>query len=322
MTVSSSFLVALQDCDNYAPAHVQEVLERVLDCGGLLSHACFARGNRVLVKPNLLRAHALTCTHPEIVRALCACLLDRGVRVRVADSPGFGAAPAVARAIGLEEALRPLGLQVENLTEPVPVPLQKGSATAASWGIARMALESDAIISVPRIKAHSQMRLTLAVKNMFGCICGLRKALAHAIQGRSQDEFCRSILTMYAALPPTAALVDGVVAMHKTGPSAGEAFPLGCVGASTDAMALDTALYALLGVKPMDIPLWHTAQSMGENVLPQAFSVNIEYSLQKPEEFYAKGFILPAVLKDVSFQPHRLLQSLAKRVWTRIKYAK
>ncbi len=127
---------------------------------------------------------------------------------------------------------------------------------------------------------------------------------------------------MYAALPPTAALADGVVAMHKTGPSAGEAFPLACIGASADAMCLDTALYALLGVEAAHVPLWRTAQGAGEHVWPQAFPVNIGYPLQKPEDFSVAGFTLPSVLKDVSFQPHRLLQSLAKRVWTHIKYAK
>ncbi len=186
-TMPAPLPVALQGCDEYTPARVQDAVERVLEHGGLLTHTCFSRGSRVLVKPNLLRAHALTCTHPEIVRALCVCLLDRGVRVRVADSPGFGAAPAVARSIGLEDVLRPLGLKVENLSDPVPIALQGdraqsgscglwGGSWGGSWGIARVALESDAVISVPRVKAHSQMCLTLAVKNMFGCICGLRNA--------------------------------------------------------------------------------------------------------------------------------------------------
>ncbi len=318
---TAPFPVAFARCTQYTPDAVQHAVERVLDAIHLKK--LLSRGSRVLVKPNLLRAHALTCTHPTVVRALCACLLDLGIQLRVADSPGFGNAPSVARFIGLEDALSPLGLRVENLHDPVPIPLHFHEHKKRTWGIARLALESDAIISLPRVKAHSQMCLTLAVKNMFGCICGLRKALAHAVQGHTYDEFCHGILQMYAALPPTAALADGITAMHITGPSGGKAFELGCIGASPNAMSLDTGLYTLLGAKAENVPLWNAAQQArqktGQKTWPQACAENIHYPLLHPNDIAPQNFILPRTLKHVSFQPHRLLQSLLKRIWTQIK---
>ena len=166
--------VALTSCSSYAAAAATEAVGRTLDASGW--HP--PRGP-VLVKPNLLRAVPLACTHPQVTAAVCRWLLDKGARVTVADSPGFGSARGVSRAIGLDAALAPLGVRVCALDDPVPVPLRGGG----SWGVTRTALEADAIVSVPRVKAHAQVRLTLAVKNLFGCICGLGKVMAHSRRG-------------------------------------------------------------------------------------------------------------------------------------------
>ncbi len=300
------------------------------------------RTMQVVVKPNLLRGQALACSHAEVVRALCLCLQEEGIRVRVLDSPGFGTAQGVAKKIGLTAALAPLGIAVEEFSQPKLLRLPYDLGT---WHIGHEAFEADALISVPRLKAHTQMRLTLGVKNLFGCICGLRKALAHTVQGRTLEDFCLCILALYAALPPTAAVLDAVVAMHKRGPAGGETFPLHCLGASTCAQALDTAVYSMLGLQPEQIPLWRQAQmaqlpqqaQQGQAVQQEcmqeqssseykgkltmlqaaAFAKNITYTDALPTHFPAQGFILPQDLKDISFQPHRLLLSYMRRLWRR-----
>ena len=135
-------------------------------------HMRSLRGAKVLVKPNLLTATPLACTSPEVTAAVCSWLLDQGAHVTVLDSPGFGRAESVARAIGLTELLRPLGLAVTGPGNAVSLKLDNGSR----FGVSRQALECDLILSVPRVKAHSQMLLTLAVKNLFGLVVGMRKA--------------------------------------------------------------------------------------------------------------------------------------------------
>lgn len=298
--------VALLPCPSYERASLEKAVGRVMQ--GILP----PRGCHVLVKPNLLRAAELCCTHAEVTRAVCVQLLEHGCRVSVADSPGFGTARSVATAIGLAEALRPLGLTVQPLTHARPVPLGDGGR----WGVARLALECDHVVSVPRVKAHCQMRVTLAVKNLFGCVCGLRKAVAHTRQGKDRDVFTRALLDLWRALPPVSAVMDGVTAMHITGPSGGKPFALGCVGASASAVALDTALYSLLGARPQDIPLWDAAQVAG---LPGAMPEDLIFPLSQPHEFDARGFALPQRLIDISFEPHRLFISLCRRVWTALR---
>lgn len=303
MDAVTPFPVALVPCADYEPCRVADAVCRALDASGFSPKP----GCRILIKPNLLRADPLTCTHPLVTAAVCARLLDQGAVPTVADSPGFGTAAGVARRIGLEEALRPLGLRVQPFTRTRAVPLRRGG----SWGVARAALEADVVLSLPRVKAHAQLGLTLAVKNLFGCVVGLRKPLAHTLQGNRAGDFTAAFVDVLAALPPVVAVADGVTAMHVTGPSGGRPFPLGCIAASVSAAALDTALYGLLGATPAQVPLWAALQ---EHDVPGSRPEDVVLPLAQPEAFDAAGFRFPEQLADISFRPLRLARSLCRRL--------
>lgn len=300
---TAPFPVALSRCAGYSPAQVDAAVFQSLEsCGWAPPSGC-----RVLVKPNLLRADALTCTHPQLVRALCQWLLDHHAQVVVADSPGFGTAAHVAHSIGLTEALKSLGLQVSPLEKPIPVSLPHSKGR---WGVSATALHSDVIISVPKVKAHCQMRLTLGVKNLFGCVCGWRKAVAHTVQGNSAAQFTAALVDLWATLPPVMAVADGIICMHKTGPSGGAPYPLHCVAASSSAVALDTALYTMLNLQSCAVPLWN---ELCRRQIPGVRIQDLTFPLAQPYDFAASHFELPVQLMDVSFRPHRLLLSLWRR---------
>jgi len=272
---------------------------------GLLARAgCpVARGSRVLVKPNLVapRNPALSCSVPAVVRAVCLPLLEAGATVTVADSPAFGTGRIMARLAGLTEALADLPVRVASLDQPRAVALSSGG----SIGVSRLALEADHIVNVARLKCHDQMGMTLAVKNFFGCVCGFRKSLAHQTLGRDNRRFARMILDVLAALPPSTSLLDGVVAMHKAGPVGGEPFRLGLMAAARNPVALDTAIYTMLGISPEFPPLWREALAMG---LAGATPVAIEYPLESPESFNATGFVTPPGLSPLRFEPKRFVR--------------
>ena len=298
------FPVALLRCPDYQPDRVQRTVADALDASAWAP----PRG-RILVKPNLLRAApALSCTHPQIVRAACAWLLDHGCALTVADSPGFGTARGVAEAIGLAAALRPFGLAVTPLDDAVAVPLSFGGAI----GVARCALQADGVLSVPRLKAHGQMRVTLAVKNLFGCVPGVRKAFVHTRHGDRGHRFEGALVEVAAALPPTAALLDGVEAMHVTGPGSGKPYHLGLVGASASCVALDAVVCGLLGLTPAQVPLW---AELARRAAPGALPGHAALVREGLDAFDASRFEVPGVLKPMSFRPATLLRSTVRRLW-------
>ncbi len=306
-TPTSATPVALARCSDYAT---------VADLVPTLFAACGfapARSSHMLVKPNLLRVTSggLACTHPRVVRAACIWLLDRGCRVTVGDSPGFGSALGVARRIGLIDALAGLDVPVVDLRRTVRVRLPFGY----NVGVSRVALEADGIVNVPRLKVHGQLRITAAVKNHFGCVAGVRKALLHTRHGDQGRRFESLIIELMQALPPGVSLLDGVTAMHIRGPGGGQPFPLGLLGASVPAVALDTAVYELLGLTPEQTPLWREAL---ERDLPGSRPETLAFPLARPDDFDARGFCIPSRLSPVSFHPVRLGISTLRRLWARL----
>ena len=305
MTVKSQIPVALAKCADYdAPsldATVRRVLETI-DC-----HP--SRGARVLVKPNLLAPTPpdfLPCTHPLVVRAVCRYLLDLGAKVQVGDSPTFGKGVEIACKIGLDEALADLPVTLVNLDQPRVIRLSFGGRMALS----RRALDSDMIVNVPKLKSHHQVRVTGAVKNVYGCVTGLRKPVLHLLYGDRDSRFESMILEIWRNLPPTASIMDAVTAMHGQGPTNGQPYNLGMVAASQSPVALDSAVMHILGVKPEDAPLWRMSFKMD---LPGARLEELVYPLEPPESFNGGDFKTPDHLFPMSFRPLKVAVHMAKR---------
>lgn len=294
----------------YDASDFDDRVARLLDAAGFSP----APGTRVLVKPNLVapRQPGLSCTHPRLVRAACRYLLHLGTRPVVGDSPAFGTAGIIARLSGLRQALADLPVKIVNLDDPRPVRLSLGGVV----GVSRLALTAEVILNLPRLKAHDQMGLTLGVKNLFGCVSGFRKSVAHQVHGEKGDRFPRLILDVMAALPPRFTLLDGITAMHRHGPVGGEAFDLGLLAAAPNPVALDTAVYAMLGVGPDLVPLWRVARDLG---LPGSDPSDLAYPLSRPEDFDARGFVAPTRLDPVAFEFKRFVTGRIKSVLTRLK---
>ena len=297
------------------PAPAYDRPELAATVGSLLER-CGCRpapGARVLVKPNLVAPYnaALSCTHPAVLRAACAYLADCGARVSVGDSPAFGTAKGVAARGGHAQALKGLPVRLVNFSNPRKVPLRRGG----SIGVAGQALDADLLVNLPRFKVHDQMLLTLAVKNTFGCVTGFRKAWAHQVHGEKGDRFESMLMDVHLAMPPMVSLMDGITAMHRCGPANGEAYPRGLLGASESAVALDTALYALLGLPPERAPLGREALARR---LPGARLEEIAFPLGRPQDFPAPGFELPRALGPVAFKPSRFLTGRMKSLYLRL----
>jgi uncharacterized protein (DUF362 family) len=300
--------VALARQPDYAPAGLAASLDALFAACGFAP----GRGTRVLVKPNLVSATRgpLACSEPAVVAAACAWLLDHGAKPWVADSPAFGTARGVGRKIGLAAALAPLGVPLRSLGRPTALALDFGNGMGGSVGVSRDALEADRILSAPRLKAHTQVRLTAGVKNLFGCVVGARKPLAHSRFGEKGARFESMLVQVMQSLPPVFTLLDAVVAMHRTGPTGGDPLPLGLLAASPSPVALDTALFTALGQTPQDVATWAECARRG---LLGAKMEEVAFPLLQPGDFDFSGFLVPGKLNPVSFAPLRLAQGAWKR---------
>lgn len=307
----SSQSVALQSCTAYCRRDLKQEVDRI--CGALSFTPCF--GSRVLLKPNLISAKLVTtlaCTHPQFVAAVAEWFLDHGARVAIGDSPAFGSARQVMKACGITEAVAGLPVQLVNFRKKRQVVLKGG----VSVGLAAEALDCDILVNLPKVKAHCQVLVTLAVKNYFGVVVGVRKPLWHMRFGGCPGRFSGLILDLLDQLPSGITLADGIIAMQGNGPMAGSAYPLGLLAGSTNPVALDTALGVILGVDPGKSPFQVEAARRG---LVGSQLAELSYPLLDPDAVRVHDFDLPEQLKLLRFEPFRILVGGARRLLTLVQ---
>ena len=254
--------VSIVRCEDYDCARTMFAVKHAVDLLGGMGE--FVKpGDRVLLKPNLLKARppeAAVTTHPEVVRAVIRLVHEQGGRALVGDSPGMGDLKKVAEKAGILDVVNEEGAQLEDLTEAIQV---KNSGRFQHFEIARSAYEADVLINLPKLKTHGMTTLTGAVKNLFGCIPGKRKVQWHFNTGVNHELFMKMLLELYALLQPRLTIMDAVVGMEGNGPGSGDPRPIGAILAGRDAVSIDAVSAHVLGVKPDKLPLLQAARSQG-----------------------------------------------------------
>ena len=300
--------VALLPCPGYDREHLKNKLDVLLAS----LNFSLPRGSTVLLKPNLVagRGHAgLACTSPEFAAAAAELFLDYGAKVRIGDSPAFGSAHAVMARCGYTDTFSGLPVERINFTDGPLVPLDGGVSVL----IAQEALDCDLLVNLPRVKAHSQLRVSLAVKNLFGTVLGWRKPLLHMRLGNRDNAFAEMLVDLAALFPAAFHLIDGIVAMHRSGPINGAPFALGLIGAATNPVGLDTALLHAIAANPALSPLWLECR---RRQLPGSAPADLRFPLFSPEQLQVQNFILPADLTPIRFHPLHAVRSLGRRLLT------
>jgi len=299
--------VLLHKTNGYDKGQLREQLDDSLQELGVPE---LCHGTKVLLKPNLIssRAPQLACTNGLFIVSVAECFLDRGATVVIGDSPSFGSAGHVLRSQGIEPHIAHLDLEIVEFKTPQIYHLKSGTEI----GIAQEALDCDLFINLPKIKAHNQMYVTMAVKNLFGIVCGMRKALAHMKNGYSHSRFANVMIDLSQVIPPSLTIADGIEIMHREGPIGGELLRLNCLALSRDPVALDTALLYALELDPLKCPVFEAAQKRG---IAGSNLKAIDFSRAAPSEFFGSGFQAPQLLNPVPFNPFMFFVNSIKKLF-------
>jgi len=254
--------VSLACCADYEPERVGQAVRRAVDLLGGIS-AFVKPGDRVLIKPNLLKAcspSGAVTTHPEILRAVIRLVREAGGKALVGDSPGFGELRKVCERSGIMDVVLQEGATLADMEEAVAV---KNNGQFQRFEIARAVHEADLVLNLPKLKTHGMMTLTGAVKNLFGCIPGRRKVQWHFNTGVNRDAFARMLVELSALIKPRLTIMDAIVGMEGNGPGSGDPRPIGVVLAGQDPVALDVVSGAMVGVDPSLLYVVRAAAAAG-----------------------------------------------------------
>lgn len=267
--------VVIQECSSYEiNGLMQKINDGIERLGGWDSFV--HPGDKVLLKVNLIGpkpSESAAVTHSEFVRAMVRILKQRGCEVWIGDSSG-GAIAGIAptgksfRAAGYEKVAAEEGAIIKNFDSEGVIEIAPISKCEEKMYLAKPIFDADVVINLPKLKTHSAGIYTGAVKNVFGCIPGLRKAKYHKM-APNPESFGEILADIHQAAKFQLHIMDGIIAMQGEGPTAGEVYQGNKILMSTDPLALDTAAIKMLGMGIEELPILSAAikRKIGENKL-------------------------------------------------------
>jgi uncharacterized protein (DUF362 family)/ferredoxin len=265
--------VSIVRCRTYDRAEVADAVARAVELIGGAARLLPCRfplpqgergtvGKNVLIKPNLLmgRPRELrVTTDPEVVRAAAEVLRAAGAAdIAAGDSPGVGSAVKAMSRSGWD-GIVPDWVRRMDFEDGRRQP----SKSHPDLELSAAALDAGLLVNVPKVKTHAYMGLTIATKNLFGCVLGARKAQWHLRAGENRELFARLVVEIAYSFRPGLIVVDGVIAMEGNGPNAGDPRPLGVIVAGTDPSAVDAVLCRVVGFAPEAVPTLRAAAELG-----------------------------------------------------------
>lgn len=236
------------------------------------------RGKGVLLKPNAgreaLPGEGIT-THPEVVAAAIDVLREAGAEVAVGESPITGVKTMDAfKTTGIMDIAgrRNCSLIDMDRRRPVEITLDQGRALR-SIKVCADVVDHDLVVSIPVMKMHMHTGVTLAVKNMKGCLWRRSKVQLHMlppVEGSDEKPINIAIADMASVLRPHLAIIDGTVGMEGLGPSAGEPKALDAVVVGADAFAADAVACRLMGTQAESVAHLAIGAARGYGVIDLA----------------------------------------------------
>jgi uncharacterized protein (DUF362 family)/Pyruvate/2-oxoacid:ferredoxin oxidoreductase delta subunit len=242
----------------------QDVLSRLREVFASGEYSLPAdRNARILVKPNLnsnLDALTGNTTDLRVLAAVLRILSEGGYRnVRIMEGPNSGyhrqGVDVFARnsvdQLAACYGYRTCDVNYETETETIQFS-KSGSALFAS-----AFCTSDYVINLPKMKTHYETLVSASLKSLIGILVGQpNKAKAHA-------DLIENILRLNDRVKPHLHILDGLIAMEGTGPSAGTPVRAGVLLVGRDAYDIDLVAGGLMGYCPTDMPLIREALKTG-----------------------------------------------------------
>lgn len=305
--------VIIKECNTYRLDLIKQQLKAGMELlGGWEKFV--TPGMKVLLKVNLIgpkTSDTAAVTHSEFVRAMTQVLKELGCIVWIGDSAGgaiAGIAPTAQSLIvsGLEKVAKEEGAVIKNFDKEGVVEVKSSTGYLDKMYLAKPVFEADLVINLPKLKTHSAGIYTGAVKNLFGCIPGLKKAEYHRLAPNPKD-LGLIIADIHSAVRVGLHIMDGISAMQGEGPTAGEVYHAGKILLSTDPLALDTTAAAMLGMEIEDIPILMSAR---EKKLGESAWDKIEISGDYDSPPRLQGFKYPKKFRSSKQSNYKVLVKL------------
>jgi uncharacterized protein (DUF362 family) len=202
----------------------------------------------VVIKPNLCYywdASTGQTTDPKVVSGIidyvrkeCGASVD--IKVAEADASAMRTKFAFPM-LGYEKLAKEKNVQLLNLSsDPLVEETVRVNGRNIAFKVPTSLLNSDLFINVPKLKIMRDVKITCAMKNIFGCNGFPRKLIYH-------EFLSEAIVGINKILHPQLTIVDGLVVLGRV-PAR-----LGLIVAGTDTFSVDYVVSQIAGKDPSKI---------------------------------------------------------------------
>lgn len=215
--------------------------------------------DRIVIKPNLCDfrpAWEGGTTDPRIVEAFIKIIREKASpEITVVESDhAVATADEEFERMGYTEMAQRLGVNLLNLSNDKRFDVALEGHYFETLKSTETLLRATKIISIAKLKTHSQQKITCNMKNLFGLLPEKYKSKYHP--------FMSEVLVDLAEFYKPFCIVDGIVGMEGSGPSDGERKEAGVIIVGSNPVAVDAAAARLMGFNPGSIPNLNYAKKM------------------------------------------------------------
>ncbi len=210
-------------------------------------------GGDVLLKVNLTWDYFRpgVDTGPWVLEAVSSVLSERFERIWVGESGQVLVdADRALEASGAGEVVRRRGLLWHNFSRNEWVGVERNGL---SFGIPAICTRMP-VVSIPVVKTHYRTVISVALKNLYGCLNDGR----HNYHHRLSDY----LTAVNECIPVAFTVADGTVSLEGDGPKPGSPLYTGFVAASADRVALDASISRVMGFDPGSIAIIRAAEGV------------------------------------------------------------
>ena len=258
--ILDKYQVAIIPC----PSYDDEKLLNAIKLGWQKTKPPIVKNKRVVIKPNLVEFSVKRPINTDVrlVKALVRFLQELGAReVIIAEGPGHRRdTEAVWRKAGYFDLKNEFNIPLIDLNyddlQVIKTVSYKDSLIKNLY-LPKTILSADVIISVPKMKTHHWVGVTLSLKNMIGIVPGIKYGWPKNIIHWNKIE--KSIVEINATIPTHYTVVDGVLGMDGDGPIMGSPKKVGALVMGNNALSVDATSARIMGLEPNKINYFQTA---------------------------------------------------------------
>jgi len=222
-------------------------------------------GSKVVIKVNgthFTYLPGLTTT-PELVKLFGKRLRDRAEEVIFGDSNLQRVdADFALKGCGIKSAVESAGVKFLNFSCDEMVKVDVGGEVLKEMMMPKSYIDCDVFGSMPVFKTHKLTKVTLTLKNQFGCIPDDHRFMYHGM-------IHKVLADMDAFLKPKLIVMDGIIGLESDGPIAGIPKKLGLLLTATNSVAADATASRIMGFNPEEIEHIAHASARGPGPVSQ-----------------------------------------------------